>query len=480
MLTTEVERHPEATTGSSAFQLGRASLTYALGGLAYKGIALVTIPILARILTPAQLGLLDLAAVIATLVSLIVVLGTDQALPYLEDRTSSPGGVWGSALAIVGAGAAAAAIVLVLARDVLATALTGDAVHGGTMAAAGMYGGVMAISVFTLTTLRLRASARIYATAAFLTVSIEMAGAFAVALMIPEPVTVMVVAWAVGSALVSAPFLIRHLPRLRAPDRQKVTGLIRFGAPLVPATLTWILGDIWIRAVLGRESDLAALGEYGIAFRFASALGLLASGFGVAWYPYVYRSPDHLVRRRALDALWTVLVVLAGSAAIITILAPELVDLVAGDRYADAAGIVAFLVSGMVFMGVFHVAAGIIGRSGSTIHVALAAFAGGLVQVGGALVLIPSLGLVGAGVASLAGQTTAAIAVLALATPAIGRRTASVGFGLMAGAVAALVLASLGQDLALAARLILAAALAALAALVVYRRRDVVRVQRDG
>ena len=68
-------------------QLGRASVTYALGGLAYKGVALLSVPILARLLTPAQLGLLDLAVVLASVVALAVAIGMDQGIPFLEPRS---------------------------------------------------------------------------------------------------------------------------------------------------------------------------------------------------------------------------------------------------------------------------------------------------------------------------------------------------------------------------------------------------------
>ena len=56
--------------------LARQSAVYALGGFAYKGLAILAVPLLARLLSPAELGLLDAAAITASLLGLVAGLGT--------------------------------------------------------------------------------------------------------------------------------------------------------------------------------------------------------------------------------------------------------------------------------------------------------------------------------------------------------------------------------------------------------------------
>src|SRR5688500_20303368 len=93
---------PSAAPTLGVRSLAGMSLVYALGGLAYKGVAVVTVPILARLLTPAELGLLDAAAIIAGLIGLAAGLGSEQAVAWRARRTTDWGSLWGMEVALVG------------------------------------------------------------------------------------------------------------------------------------------------------------------------------------------------------------------------------------------------------------------------------------------------------------------------------------------------------------------------------------------
>lgn len=386
--------------------LGRASLTYALGGIAYKGVALLAMPVLARLLMPAELGLLDLAAIVATLIGVVVSFGTDQSIAYWEQRSEAPANIWGAALALIGTGVVAGIALVLILRAPLAQWLTGSADAETAIAAAGVYGAVMAISALTLLTVRLRGVPRTYAVASFLIIGAEMSAALAVAWLVDDPVPWMVVAWSVGAAAVAIPFLVRHLPRVERPELTSIRRLARYGAPLIPITMAWLVGDLWIRGMLGRSSELALLGEYGIAYRIASGLGLLVTGLGVAWYPYLYRSSGDALGK-ALSLMPPAILTLTGLAVVIVLLAPEIIAIVAGDAYSGARTVVAPLSAAMVTLGVFVLIAGMIGSRGTTALIGLAAIVGMLVQMAAATWLIPSGGLTAAGIASLLGYLAA-------------------------------------------------------------------------
>lgn len=404
-----LETFPGGTERVALGSLSRASLVYSLGGLAYKGVALLTIPILARLLTPAQLGLLDLAAVLATLIGLLAVLGTDQAVAYFEPRTDDVGALWGSALGIVGVVGAVLGLGAILARGPLAEGLTGSAANAPIVAAAGLYGAIIGLTVTGLNAARLRATPVAYAMASFVLVAAEMSLALAIAWLGAGTVALVVVGWASGALVVLVLVLLRFLPRLRSPRAQTVRMLATYGAPLVPAAIGWLAGDAMIRGALAREVGVASLGEYGIAYRVASVLGLAVTGFGVAWYPYLYRSPAAAVAPRAAQALGLLVLLLAGIGVALTALSPEIIAIVAGPDYAGASAAVAPLVGGMVGLGAFILIGAVSGATGSTRRVALAALGGVAVQVIISLLLVPALGLVGAALSSLVGYVAAAV-----------------------------------------------------------------------
>jgi O-antigen/teichoic acid export membrane protein len=461
-----LEAYPRQTEGLGLGSLGRASLVYSLGGLAYKGVALITIPILARLLSPAQLGVLDLAAVLASTVGLLAVLGTDQAVAFHEPRSPTPATLWSSALTVVLLAGALLAMVGLVLRDPIAKLLTGDPSNGWVIAAAGFYGLVLAVGTTALNAVRLRGTPGAYAIASFVIAAAEVSLALAAAWLFPGTVTLMVFGWAVGALAITPLLLRRYLPGSRSPSVAAMRALVSFGAPLVPAAVAWLIGDAWIRGVLAREVELVALGEYGIAYRIASVLGLVVTGFGIAWYPFLYRSAEEQVAPRASRALSLVLLAFAAIGVALTAFSPEIIAIVAGDAYADARHAIGPLVGGMVALGGFVLVGAVVGASGSTRPIAVTAIVGAAAQVVASTLLVPPLGLVGAGLASLIGYLTAAVLLVLTEARLLGGREGIVIAGTVAVAAASVVLGSAVTDAPIAVRTLSVVAIAAVSLLV--------------
>lgn len=452
------------TEPMSWMALGRRSLTYAVGGLAYKGVALVALPILARILSPAELGILDLAAVLATLIGLIAVFGSDQAVAYLEPRADRTAGVWSSALFVLSAAAGVLLLAAAACGEAIATVLTGDAANGPIIFAAALYGWVVALAMTALNAIRLHGSPRTYALASFAVVTAEMAAALLVAWRFESPVTLMVLAWAAGALAVSLPLLVRHVPHFGPPRVTTIRRLVSFGAPLLPAAVAWLIGDAWIRGEVARGLELDALGNYGIASRIASVAVLAATGFAVAWQPYILGSPSPEVRPRTASALPALVLAVGALAVLLTLLAPEVVLLLAGDRYSGAVDVVAPLAGGAVALGIFSLLAATTAASGITRRVGIAALLGMAIQFMAVGPLVGAFALPGAGLASLAGYVTAVGVLLpdhrTLLRGRAGRSTA----GAFAIAVVGLALAGVIQDSELWVRLVIVLAVVAVGA----------------
>lgn len=397
----------------SAWAIGRRSVAYSLGGLAYKGVALLAVPLLARLLTPSQLGLLDMAALTASIIGITAAMGSDQGVAYLEPRARAGAGVWASTLLLIGLASGALLGLVALLSEPLSEILTGDQGNGGLLIAAAFYGGCVALTTTALNAIRLHGTPRGYALASFAIVTVEMTAALTIAWLFAFPVTLMVLAWAGGALAVVVPLLLRVMPRAGRPSGATVRRLAAFGLPLVPAAIAWLVGDAVIRATLAREVNLGALGEYGIGYRIASVIALGATGFAVAWQPYIYSSPSGSVTERATGMLTYLVLGLGTVGAAVTILAPEIITVIAGDGYDAAAAVVAPLVGGAVALGSFLMVAAVTATTGSTRSVAVVAVAGAATQILSAPVLITAYGLPGAGLASLGGYLAAVVFLVA-------------------------------------------------------------------
>jgi len=459
----------------SVWVIGRRSLAYALGGLAYKGVALLAVPLLARLLTPSQLGLLDLAAVIASIIGITAAMGSDQGVAYLEPRSAEDAGVWSSTLIVIGVVFGALLAAASLLSNPLAELLTGNPANGGLLIAAALYGGCVALTTAALNAVRLHGTPRGYALASFAVVTVEMSAALAIAWVFDFPVTLMVLAWSGGALVVVVPLLLRYVPRFGRPSGATIRRLAAFGLPLVPAAIAWLVGDAWIRATIAREVDLSALGEYGIGHRIAGVVALGATGFGVAWQPYMYASPSESVTERATGMLTYLVLGLGTLATVVTAIAPEIISVVAGDVYAGARLVVAPLSGGAVALGAFLLVGAVRGASGSTRLLAMAAIAGTATQIISAPALVGTFGLAGAAIASLGGYLVALGVLLAAERRLLTGRT---GPTLLVGIIFVALGLALGAQqqespmvmrVGLAAGLLLGGAGLALAARAVHR-----------
>lgn len=388
--------------------LAGRSFVYALGGLAYKGVALVSVPLLARLLKPAELGLLDAAAVLASIIGLVAGLGSEQAVAWLEPRYKNDGKVWGSTLALVAGAGTVVFLAVLVGREPLAASLTGDPRNADVVVAAGFYGIVIAFTAAALNSVRLHGTPARYALSSFLVVSAEMVAALVIAWRLDSPVRLMVLGWAAAAAVVSAGILILHAPRPARPHLSVIRDLMRFGAPLVPAALAWIAGDLFIRSSVARDASLATLGEYGVAYRVTSALAIVVAGFAVAWQPYVYGSAVSDAFPRARRTAPALVALLGWAATILTLMGHEIVAIISGPNYADAVHGIAALAGGIAALGVFMLLGALASATYGTRRVGVVALVGMVVQAALAIMLVTPLGLVGAALASLAGYVVSA------------------------------------------------------------------------
>lgn len=448
--------------------LARQSLVFALGGLAYKAVALLSVPVFARLLTPSQLGLLDLAGVIASVLAVIAGLGTENALArrVAVDLHES---VWSTTALVVGTGSVIAAIAGILLSTPLAVVLTGSDENGTVLIAASCYGASLALVTAALNMVRVRGHRPTFALLGFLIVLFEMLAALGAAILFNRAVALMLVGWTLASAVGILVVLLVERPPLRRPRLDTAEHLIRFGLPLVPAALAWIVGDLVVRAALAHGTGLASVGQFGIATRIVSVLALGVTGFGLAWHPYFYAADERDASDIARSAALRLTAVLGCAAILLSAAAPELVQFVAGDRYRAAGRIVPILGAGMVFYGLVTVAGAVAGRQYRTLFVAVGCVLGAVTQGVIATPAVALMGLSGAAVASTVGFAFSAVflgASLSL-RPAGGRAGVSALLGATVIAAGLITQAALGTEASVVLRLVAAlAAVVTIAALV--------------
>ena len=389
----------------------RYSLTYMTGSVAYKAVALLAIPILARLLTPAELGLLDLAALIASIISLVAGIGLDTAIARFQPAEKA-GRLWATAAVTLAAAALISALLGLALAETVSMAIVGSGSRASLIAAAVVYGVALAAIGFALTFVRLTDRPGAYSRYAFLIVMAQMVTAIGIAAFMSQPLPAVVWGWTGASVIGLIVLFWRQRMPLGGVDRELAARLVRFGGPLVPAAVVWIVGDLGIRAVIANAGTLAALGSYGIAARIVSLLGLFVAAFGLAWYPHVFTLSRDAVASTSQRALIQIVGGMGTAAILISTVAPEAVLLIAGPDYAEATQAVPGMAGSMVVLGVMTIVSAVVAMERGTTPVAIASGLGAVLQVALTFVLVPRLGLAGAAIGVGLGYGGAAIALL--------------------------------------------------------------------
>jgi O-antigen/teichoic acid export membrane protein len=265
---------------------------YALATAAGPLAALLAVPVLTRELGPAGFGTVDLLLSLTALAGVIAVMGMDAAAArswFEEGRAGDRHpAVIGTAVRAVAAASCALAAVLALVVAGLGAAGAGLGVAAAL--AAFLTFPVISTQAMLREAFRLEGRRGWYVAVAA-TSAVLGAGA-AVTLVVAAGMGPTGYFLGLGAgALVALVLAALGSPTtLRAPlDRPELRVMLRFGLPLVPASIamwTLLLAD---RAIVGAFRGVDEVGLYGLGNRVAAPLFLAVQAFQVAWVPFALR-----------------------------------------------------------------------------------------------------------------------------------------------------------------------------------------------
>ncbi|HEX5928450.1 MAG TPA: oligosaccharide flippase family protein [Solirubrobacterales bacterium] len=183
--------------------------------------------------------------------------------------------------------------------------------------------------------------------------------------------------------------------------------LLRFGLPTMPAeaslyALNFVDRIIIVRTIGGKEG-LAAAGLYSLAVKFAQGVNVLVRGFQLAWPPLAYSIRDDDEARRTYATVVTLFV--AGCAFVVTgmwLFARWIARALAAPDFFQSWEAVGLISTAVTLYALYMVLVVILGRTGRTEFNLPATIAALAVNVVLNLILVPSLEIVGAGIALVA------------------------------------------------------------------------------
>jgi O-antigen/teichoic acid export membrane protein len=191
---------------------------------------------------------------------------------------------------------------------------------------------------------------------------------------------------------------------------------MRFGLPTVPAEASVYALSIVDRYYIYHERSAALAGLYSIAVKLAGAVAFIVRAFQYAWPPLAYSVTDDAEAARLYGLVTTYYVLIAGW--VVAALALEgrwVVRVLAAHSFFHAYRALPWLALGWAMYGLWVVFLVIAGRAKVTTRNFPASLAGLVANVVLIVVLVPSLGIAGAGIA-LCGAYAVMLAVMHLLT----------------------------------------------------------------
>lgn len=183
-------------------------------------------------------------------------------------------------------------------------------------------------------------------------------------------------------------------------DRARCREMLSYSTPLIPASIGIFLNLYADRLVVQHDLSLYQVGLYGVAYRIAMIMSLLLAGFQGAAAPLILARKDDESTPRDVARILRIFGALSMSLFVfLSLFATPAIALLASAQYQSAAALVPYLILSVMFANMFPFAPGLI-IAKRTITMAKLSVAAGVANLGLALLLVPWLGLKGAGIAT--------------------------------------------------------------------------------
>ncbi len=385
-------------------RLATTGAAYTAASIVSKLIAVALLPLYTRYLSPEDYGAAEVMFAAVVSASIIVRFGLIEAVLrfYYKEGEDPDRVVATSFAALFWFSTAAALIALPFAAPLSEALLDESAPDLVRISIGGLW--VLTMMEFLLTLFRLEERARAF----FLTTILNVFAAIGLTVVLvvggdEGARGLLIGSYASGAAFVLA-LIVVHRRRLSLRfERPLLRRLTRFGLPTMPAELSLYALNFADRLIILRSLGAAEAGLYSLAVKFAQGINVFVRGFQLAWPPLAYsiRDDDEARRAYAVVVTWFT----AGCAFVVAgmwLFSRWIVRALAAPKFFESYEAIGLVATGVTLYALYMVLVVILGRTGRTEFNFPATAAALVANVVLNLALVPSLGIVGAGIALVA------------------------------------------------------------------------------
>jgi O-antigen/teichoic acid export membrane protein len=400
---------------------------YQFGDVISKAIAVVTLPLYTRHVSPAGYGAANSLLTAVILASIFLRAGVEEAFVrfYFDDTDAARRErIARTATATVALASTLAALLALVFSGPLSKLLLGF--HDPLLIDCAVVG-LWAFTNLEMAYAQLRVDERTRAYVFASGANVALSVAFTVTLVViaDQGARGLLLGNFAASALVVPGlwWVLRGRISVRAIAgwrRGDLPAMLRFGLPTVPADASVYALQVADRLYLYRGYSHAAAGAYAVAVQLATVVFVVVRGFQYAWPPLAYSIESDLEAARLHSLVSTYFALAMGSVvAAVTLLGRWIVRLLAAPHFFAAHGPLPWLALAWALYGLYRMMLVITGRTRMTLRNLPAAVLGLVVNVALLVILVPrggaDLGISGAAIA-LCGAYLVTLAAMQLLT----------------------------------------------------------------
>ncbi len=391
--------------GSRILQLSRDSLVYGFGSALSSFVGIALVPILTRLFSPSEYGVIDLLVTVSSLAIAFLSFGFDSAAAILffeVEREEERVNVLSTAIWFIFIASSIVILVLLPLSGVWSKLLFQNKIYIGPVQLALAIIPFNLLLGFALNGLRFRFARSRYLLSILIQVILTIT--LTVILLVPVQAGMLgyFIAWFVSVAVTGAITLALAQRNLSARFSVIILRkLLAVGLPLIPAAIAgWSLSLI-DRFFISRYS-LHELGLYSLGVKLSSVLGLGIAALQLAWGPFALslaKEPEAKLTYAKVLSLYTL--VAGFLALLLTAYAPEIIKVTSSEAFFGSASVVGWLCLGLIAYGSYYIVSIGVAISKKTSHLAWTTVAAAILNIVLNFILIPPYGMVGAAIATL-------------------------------------------------------------------------------
>lgn len=384
--------------------IARNAAVYTAGNIANAAVPFLLLPILTRVLAPAEYG------VIAMFMGLVVIFGAFTGLSvhgainvrFFDRSAPDFTRYMGSCLSILAVSSLLFFIVVWLLREPLADFT--DVPQAWVLLA------VLVAAVNSLVQIRLglwmvKERPGAYAMFQFARTLMDFGISLLLVFFLVEGFAGRLWGRTVAVSLFGVLALIslaRQWPGDYRPKKADVKDALEFGLPLIPHVIGTFLISTADRFVVNASVGINETGVYIVAVQIGMGMLIVMDAFNRAFVPWLYRSlgeREDVVLEKIVKGTWLYFALALLAAGVVAILGDKLVGWIAGANYAGAQRPLAWIALGQAFNGMYLMVTNYLFYCRKTAYLSLVTLATGSIGLAATIGLVPLMGIEGAGVA---------------------------------------------------------------------------------